>query len=426
MTHLKASLVRRTLRFRGEVPLLRIALVATLVLSGRSALAWDREMHTSIVDAALALSPAAEARLPLEFRDAFYRELREADALDKDCRYHPSSTGDRDAAAQAEKAYLELTNPGRVLKPYARAQVIGRYLHYVADAVVPTALKGENVPNRLPNFFENRNLLLFRERQELAAPIARALRARAVGVSWGSNEQAASSMIYRLVVNVTADALMLLPLRSPGEKVDEGSPVIFIVNRMDNGLAAKKTSGSVGHTTTRMSDIGGPYQWYTYGGGSNITSGSTTTTSWSYESHGGGESSKKSNLMEQPGVQIAEMNVRQTDRGSTIRALLFNNSEHCASDVVLKMGTWKWVMPERMPARALRMVEVDLPKDLNERKLTSSYKTEQCAGALETGNFLSSDRRLVIGNTGAAPRFQGVAVEVNLSQPRGTSKALIQ
>ena len=195
--------VSSPLGLRVDVRVPRILLVVLLpLLSARSARAWDREMHTSIVDAAMALSPAAEARIPLEFRDAFYKELREADYLDKDCRYHASATGDRDAAAMAEKAYLELTNPARPLKPYGRAQAIGRYLHYVADAVVPTALKVENGPNRLPNFFENRNLLLFRERQDLKPPLSLALRTRAKEVSWGSNEMAASSMIYRLVVNV--------------------------------------------------------------------------------------------------------------------------------------------------------------------------------------------------------------------------------
>lgn len=395
-----------------------LASCASFVVTGHSALAWDAEMHTSIVDAALALSPAAEARLPPEFRDAFYRELREADYTDKNCRYHASLTGDRDAAAQAEKVYLELTNPSRPLKPYPRAQAVGRYLHYVADAVVPTALKLENGPNRLPTFFENRNLVLFRERQELALPLARALRASAAGISWGSNEQAASSMIYRLVVNVTVDAMLLLPLRSAGEKVDEGNPVIFIVNRMDNGLAAKRVDGWVGHTTSQLTDIAGPYQW--------VTTGTTTSTTWSYEAHGGGESAKKASLMEQPGVQIAEMNVRQTASGSTIRALLFNNAEHCASDVLLKMGTWKWAMPEKMPPGSLRMVEVELPANLSARKLTSAYSTEQCSGTLDTSKFLSTKRRLVIGNTGAPPRFQGVAAEINLSQPRGTSKALVR
>ncbi|MEO6324414.1 MAG: hypothetical protein ABIT01_06980 [Thermoanaerobaculia bacterium] len=391
------------------------------LLAPRGAWAWERDMHVSIVEAALQLSPAAEARIPNEYRDAFYHELGEADFLDKDCRYHASLTGNRDAAALAEKVLAEITNPARPLKPYPRAQALGRYAHYVADSIVPSALKGENVPNKLPNFFANRNFVLYREARPLTMPISVSLRERATGVLWPSNQDAGSSMIFRLAVNTMIEAFMLLPPRPGTETVADVSPVIFVVNRMDNGLAAKRTEGYVKTAkTTQMDSLSmGPYQW--------VTTGSRTTYSWSYEAHGGGESSKKSNIMEQSGVQIVEMNVHQKAEGSTLRVLLFNNADNCAANVSLKMGTaWKWALPEVMPPRALRMIEVELPESLASRRLTSSYTTEQCAGKIDTQAFLMTNRRLVVGNTGTPPRFLGVTPEISLSETKGTSRPVVQ
>jgi hypothetical protein len=74
-----------------------------------------------------------------------------------------------------------------------------------------------------------------------------------------------------------------------------------------------------------------------------------------------------------------------------------------------------------MPPGALRPVEVALPETLVSRRLTSGSNTDACGGALAPEKFISSQKRFVVGNTGAPPRFEGVAEEIALSAPAGRS-----
>ncbi|MEO6324413.1 MAG: hypothetical protein ABIT01_06975 [Thermoanaerobaculia bacterium] len=407
-----ASRLRARLAARPLVEGPSALLLAAALLAPGPAQAWDKEIHRSIAEAAIQISPEAEARLPLGFRDALLKEAAEADYLDRECRFHASTAPPRDPAAEAEKMYLQLLDPKKIERPYARAQAIGRYLHFVADAVVPASMRQGDTPKTL-NYFANRNFVLFREPQALSMPLSAALRARAASAAWGGTEEAGKTMFFRNVVNLAVDALCLLPLRAP---MSPGavSPVIFIVNRMDNGVAAAKRSGYVVKEREEMTDI--PAHGY-----NNITTGTRTTWEITYEEHGGGASVKKPNMLEISGVQIVEMLLRSSATPPVMRVLLFNNSPHCAADVALKIGTWRWPLPETMPPGALRLVEVALPESLVSRHLTSTSRVDTCAGPQAPGKFVLSDKRLVVGNTGAAPRFVGVAEEIDLSHRPGTS-----
>jgi hypothetical protein len=392
---------------------LPVALLALGLLGHHPLMAWDKEIHRSIAEAAVKLSPAAEARLPIGFREAFYKEASEADYRDRECRYHASVSGDRDSAAEAEKLYLQLLDPKKIERPYARAQALGRFVHYLTDAVVPDSMKMGDAPKTL-NYFANRNFVLFRERQPLAMPLASALRARAQAAAWGSSEEAGRTIFFRNVVNLAVDALCLLPPRE-GAAPQDVSPTIFIVNRMDNGVAAQHRSGYVVKEKEEMTGLS------TSAYHPSISTGSTMTYEYTFEAHGGGASVKKPNMMEISGLQIVEMLVRSTSTPPMMRVLLFNNSPNCAADVALKIGRWRWPLPETMPPGALRLVEVALPETMVSRRLTSSSNTDACGGALAPEKFISSQNRFVVGNTGAPPRFEGVAEEIALSAPAGRS-----
>lgn len=382
------------------------------LLGSGSAFAWDKEIHRSIAEAAVRFSSAAEARLPIGYREAFYKEASEADYLDRECRYHASVKGDRDSASEAEKIYLQLLDPKKIERPYARAQAIGRYLHYLTDAVVPASMKqGEST--KTLNYFANKNFVLFRDRQPLSVPLAGALRARALAAAWGDSEEAGRAMFFRNVVNLAVDALCLLPPRPEGSPADV-SPVIFIVNRMDNGVAAQHRSGWVAKEKEEITGLSSsPY--------GSITTGTTKSTEYTFEAHGGGESVKKPNMMEISGLQIVEMVVRSNSNPPILRALLFNNSPHCAADVALKIGSWRWPIPETMPPNALRLVEVPLPQSLASRRLTSSSRTDSCGSPPALEKFISTQKRLIVGNTGTPPKFDGVAEEIDLTAPAGRS-----
>src|SRR5512132_2169896 len=143
---------------RASRGILRALLLSSFLLAAGPARAWDPEVHVSIGRAALAISAAVEARVPLEHRDAVLKEMGEADYNDRPCRYHGSMEAPRDPASEAEAMYKTLTNPAIKLRPYQRAQMIGRYVHFVADLVGPDEIRMSPAP-RILNFFANQDFI---------------------------------------------------------------------------------------------------------------------------------------------------------------------------------------------------------------------------------------------------------------------------
>ncbi len=186
----------------------------------------------SIVRGACRLSPSAESRIPSDYRDAFFEAVAKADQLDPDCRAHRGPNARREAAKEAERALAELT--AGPLSRYDRTRTFGRFLHYVADCAEPTPM-AEGKLSMIPDFFANKDFLIFRERQELGAPLAASLRQRGGEAQWGEESIGTHAAIFRLAINLTIDAMLLLP-QSAGAAVPADPPlVIFLVNQLDNG-----------------------------------------------------------------------------------------------------------------------------------------------------------------------------------------------
>src|SRR5512132_1592270 len=102
-----------------------LCLVSATVLTPLSARAWDPEVHAAIARAAMGISAAAEARVPLEHRDVLFRELGAPDYMDKECRYHCADAGAKEPALLAEQLLPQLVSPKAPIKPYQRAQLVG-------------------------------------------------------------------------------------------------------------------------------------------------------------------------------------------------------------------------------------------------------------------------------------------------------------
>src|SRR5437016_3611737 len=101
------------------------ALLAALALlvCAAPARAWDPDAHESIVRLALAISPAAEARVGGNW-DAFYNAVREPDPYDKTCHGHPGLPSPRDPGTVTGQL-LEQIQAGKMIpSAHLRAQVI--------------------------------------------------------------------------------------------------------------------------------------------------------------------------------------------------------------------------------------------------------------------------------------------------------------
>jgi hypothetical protein len=364
----------------------------------------------------MGISAAAEARVPLEYRDTVMKELAAPDYMDKDCRYHCADQGAKDPALVAEQMLAQLLAPKVPLKPYQRAQAVGRYLHYVMDAVAPQALRTENAP-RLVNYFPNRDFIIFRERHAVTGPLSAALRARAADMVFANvNPEEGYVPGFRCVVNATADALLLLPAREGENPPDEG-PVWFLVNRQDTGLAGKATAGEWTATENRYTNT-----YYSRYGYSYEYSGSWTSWSWTPGTKGGGDSFRKLQIMEKRGAQLVELAARQETGKVLLRGIFFNNNDICAEKVALKAGAWNWTLPGVMPPHSLYRFDIEGPADLLSRSLTNGYKATNCTEAPKE-TFISAVRRVVVGNGTDTPRFEYAGQPIDLSPTKQRSSA---
>lgn len=373
------------------------ALALALLLPPTTALAWDAAAHKAILEMALLLSPAAATRLPAEYREDLFKELQTPDSRDTLCRYHRGPLARTDAFAEAERELAWLTQAGAAAKPYPRAKAIGRYLHWVADGVVPPPIASGKVCEVM-DFWGNKDFVVFRERSPLTGPLSTSLKARSEAAVWADDTAESMPAVLRLAVNTTVEALLLLP-PIPGVPAapDEGS-VVFLVNRIDNGLSA--------NTST--------YYYYeaVYGGG-----GVYVGESGIAEVRSGGQGKKKANLMQREQVQIAEQSVKTRPGGGlSIRALVFNNLAVPACDVGLRWESWHVSLSGTLPPGGLRLATFDVPPGVDLPRATLVSRSAGCPSTIGEG-VVRSDRRVVLGSTGAVPGFKAEESTTALGGP---------
>lgn len=364
-----------------------LAALAALLARPSTALAWDAEAHNAILDMALLLSPAAAARLPVEYRQELRKELRYPDSRDTLCRTHRGPAARVDAFAEAERELAALSRDGAPLRPYERAKAIGRYLHWVADAVAPRPIASGKVCEVL-DFWANKDFIVFRERSPLARPLAAALRARAAEAEWADDTPAAQPAVLRLAVNSTIEALLLLPAPAGAATLPDDGPVLFLVNRIDTGLSGMRTGLYYYEVSV---PVGGGYV-YEESGIAEIRSG--------------GQGERKADLMQRQRVQVAEQSARTNPAGgASIRALVFNNLKVPACGVTVQSGRWSVPVGGTLPPGALRLASFDVPAGVDLRDLKLSSQTSGC-GAPPADGIVRTEKRLVLGSSGAIRRLK--------------------
>lgn len=358
-----------------------LAVFATAIGTAR---AWDPDMHVTILDAACLLSGRAAAALPGQFTDEMTEALRGPDPFDGICRTHSGPQARIDPAMEAEKLYRSLTSTTEPLRPYQRARAVGAYLHYVADSVEPAAIASGRAVS-IPNFFANKDFVIFRRPTSLTPDLAASLRAAGRESQAADDLPGSYSAIFRQAVNVTADAILALKGRS-GDPSD-GGPVVFVVNRLDNGLSATK-----GYQYLRTT--------YSY-------SGDEVTESYSIgENRVGGGGRIKSDMLKRQGVQVVEWTSKRTDSATAVTAMLFNNFDSCATDITVKAAHWTFPVSGTMGPHDLRLLSFEAPASANLDNATAVWKAGPCAPTSGQGVVPTGAHVVVEGGGIGLPRFK--------------------
>ncbi|KAA0252297.1 MAG: hypothetical protein EDX89_19110 [Acidobacteria bacterium] len=385
-----------------------ILVLAAAALVARPALGWNQETHRAIALAALHISRAADARVPIEYRDAFLEATAEADPFDRTCLYHRGTRDHKEAAVQAEKMFVALYSPQANANLYMRSKILGQFVHYVADCAVPNALISGG-QSSIVNFFGNRNFVLYRSPHPLPRPAGAPAPAVAASPSsapppgksfrellqiygseaqWAEDQEEGYSFTFRLAVNLVADALLLLPPREGKEKAPDAGPAVFVINRMDTGRGGKSYDMMM-------------YSVEKYQGRSGRTY-SVVTDIWILP--GGGPAKSVPNLLAKKALQVVEWRKRQEGDVTKIRALLFNNQDECAVEMSVKGAKTGFAIPGSIPPNSLREVEISIPTAfLETEKVQVAGKTGPCSPSPGT---IPASPRVVYANTANPPEFK--------------------
>ena len=390
----------------GRRQALAFALLAVLAWVTRPALAWDPETHVSIVKAAFALSPAAEARVPAEHREAFFGEVAAPDSFDSICRYHNGPAARIDPTVEAENVLTALASGRGPQSAYARTKAIGRYLHFVSDAIVPAPIR-EGKAYTILDYFTHQDFLLFRERRSLSLPLAASLRQAAADTTWPDDSPGTRSFVYRRAVNLVADALLLLPPRAGGASAPDEGPVYFLLYRLRN-LKGGADSEYVFVTT------------YDYG-----RPGHVQETHSIREERIGGDTNPVKDMMSHRMLQLVERVTRAEADGTRMRLLLFNNSESCQTDISLRLRKDLVPIPGSVPAGSLLVADVRVPAGIPPASLALFSADAACAADAPLPGTVPAARRVVLGLSGVPKEFRA-APEASVVQvgSRASASAL--
>lgn len=375
----------------------RTLLVCVLVAAPPGFLhAWDGPTHVAIVAAASRLSPAVEKRIPAQFHDVFLQGLEQGDPRDSNCLSHRGAMARRRAAVEAQRILSDLTGPTAEQRPYQRAMLLGRYLHYVADCAVPGSL-AEGRAVAVPDFFSNKDFVVFRETRALKTPLSGSLETIGSEAQWADEAHGGESFVFRLAVNLTADALLLTSgagaVQEPAEPI-----VLFVINPLDNGTGM--THSELYESTS-----------YTY-------VGRTVFESYSFgERRVGGGGVPLPDLLHRFGVQVVEWRSRREGEKVSVRALLFNNQPKCASDIVIgSRGSTASLTGIELSPLSLRNVALEIPSGGEPDFSSLKGVLLDCPPAVSMPPGVSTRLRLVANATGAPPRFDGEVTEVRITE----------
>ncbi|HKC24140.1 MAG TPA: zinc dependent phospholipase C family protein [Thermoanaerobaculia bacterium] len=375
-----------------------VAAVAVPLLSALPARAWDAQTHESIVRLALALSPAAEARVTGNY-DSFYAAVMEPDAYDRNCHGHPALPPPRDPATVAGQLLDQIQGGKMMPSANLRAQLIGRLLHYVADCAVPDVMASDDsfTPGA---FWSQSTFAVFRQSRPLTKPYAEAFRRLGAEARWGDENRSAHTYAYRVAVNLVVDTLLAIP--APQATAADKGPVIFGVDRVDNGMAssAKNTSYWWGYGNNTY-----------YGGNTSAgayTKGYTSTT-------------QSSAAMVKPptdteALHLLEWVTRRSGSEVQVRALLYNNDDLCAGQITISDGSWRADVTGGIAPRSLRSIELTMPATVAVDRLRPIWRSTKCSAPFAAEMGVSAAQRAILNAAGRPPRVDDRVDEVMIGK----------
>lgn len=358
----------------------RAAAAILLLLSAGPAHAWSGDLHRSIVEGALRVSPAAAARIPDAHRENVLRACLGSDASER--------LADPGAEAEQFLKVLLARPPGKF--SYNDALALGRLLHDVAHAAVPpdARLTGPN-PEEI---FSGREIGVFRDPAPRAASLAEALRASRRDCSFATSREEDLGGKYRSAIQATVDALLRLPaLREP--RADSGLDVFIVADRVDNGKSGPREVGKKEKVSWEKDRSGVTWE---------ITE---TTTFYDMSQAGKGQFVRKA--YETKGVRILEWTSRADGPITRNRLLVLNNTQECFPTLRITENGAHREVPLGLPPHAVARIEFETPTATPREKIRLSPRPGRCApGTNLAGSAVASRLFGVPATVTVGPRWE--------------------
>jgi hypothetical protein len=327
------------------------------------------------------MSPAAESRVP----------PGQTAALDPECRSHPVFVGNSDAAAAAEQIFEKLVSGKASERAYWRAQSMGRLLHFVADSAVSTEFLQPEKP--VTSLFSFTDFLVFRTRMTLSKHLAASLRELGRQARWADPSASASAAAFRTAVNLTIEALLLLPPETGSASATDEGPSVFLLNRQ-------------------------------------------RPVAWADLKPAMGSLQRRSVLTDEPGLHVVEWCEKKTPSSTRIQALLFNNTDDCASQIELSVlssdefarmrrgailpsrGWEKWsrALNTWMAPRSLRIVELEAPPGIPYMDIRRRWVPRSCPAQMDLEHGYPVRRYVPVTLVGKPPAIDNSFPEQRLGQ----------
>lgn len=354
------------------------ALAFAFLVTANPAVSWPPEMHESLVEAAVLISPAARARVPDEYLGSVIRGAKEADGLDGRCLLH------RDPATDAQKMLDFLRRDTKWTNNHALG--VGRLLHFAADSILTDALE-RGAQEVQASLFSTHDFVVFREAAgDLTRPLATSLREAAREARFADDPTGDDALRYRRVVNVLADTLLRLPPLPGVSPAEDGGVGLFVVDTLDTGI----TGVSVARES--MTGIGSRDE-----GAAEIWDITQPTRSF--------KGRRRVSAIDNHGIDVIDRACRRDGEDVLSRMTVFNNTALCASQLILSADAWKVEVTLDIPPHAIRLLDVRVPAPVAQGRIKAQFRVSDLCRTKPAVFPLKSYVR-VSGTNGAAPRVR--------------------
>lgn len=346
-----------------------LAALAVVLGTATPAAAWTPDMHRSIVEIALAVSPEASSRVPGYYRHDLLRGVTQADAPIATCGWHIAPT---DGADEVDKLVGVLQRTATEKWSTNRSLVIGRICHIAADASIPSTLENGQ-PRARAEMFSGVDFAVFRDPVLGAAePLGAGLKRVRRLESFADSTVDEDSARFRRAVNLVIDALMRLPVAEPPAETGGRTYAVFLLDRLDSGLSGSRVTGR------------------TYVGSDATYSPSRERTEYTarYEDHldksTAGAGKRRFSAVHRDAAEPVEWRSHTAGGKTAHRVVVFNNTAQCGRSVSIQGGSFKRELPFDLPSRSFRLLEFETPSSVARASIKLEFRgTGPCGPAAD-------------------------------------------